>query len=161
VEETLTIGEVAERSGIATSALRFYERNGLITASRTASGQRRYRRDVLRRLALIRVGQRVGLRLEEIGTALATLPAGRAPTRRDWARLSRSWEARLEERLRLLQGLREQLTTCIGCGCLSLQTCALSNPQDHASALGSGPRYLLGDQAARGVAAGSGPRRAS
>lgn len=148
MDSTLSIGEVAERAGLATSALRFYERQALISAERSAGGQRRYRRDVLRRVAFIRVAQRVGLSLAEIREALADLPAGRAPTKSDWARLSNAWRGRLEERISLLEGLRDQLSSCIGCGCLSLRTCTLYNPADAAAHLGDGPRYLLGDSSA-------------
>ena len=143
MEDLLTIGEVAARSGLAASAIRFYERQGLVLAERTASGQRRFRRDVLRRLAFIRIAQRVGLSLEEIVTALAGLPADRAPNRKDWQRLTRDWRERLDERIMLLEALRGGLSECIGCGCLSLRTCALSNPGDVASSRGTGPRYLL------------------
>jgi MerR family redox-sensitive transcriptional activator SoxR len=146
MEHTLTIGEVARRTGLATSAIRFYESRGLVRADRTTGGQRRYRRDVLRRIAFIRVAQRVGLSLEEITEALATLPADLAPNRHDWAKLSQGWRGRLDERIRLLEGLRDGLTSCIGCGCLSLATCQLYNPEDRAAALGAGPRYLLGDR---------------
>lgn len=145
VDPTLSIGEVAERAGLTTSALRFYERQALISAERSAGGQRRYRRDVLRRVAFIRVAQRVGLSLGEIREALAELPAGRVPTKSDWSRLSKAWRGRLEERISLLEGLRDQLSSCIGCGCLSLRTCSLYNPSDGAAKLGGGPRYLLGD----------------
>lgn len=141
----LTIGEVAARTGLATSAIRFYEEKGLVTSERASSGQRRFRRDTLRRIAFIRVAQRVGVSLDEITEALATLPAGRTPTRSDWARLSKKWQDRLDERIALLQGLRDGLTSCIGCGCLSLATCRLYNPDDRASAFGPGPRFLLGD----------------
>jgi MerR family redox-sensitive transcriptional activator SoxR len=144
MEELLTIGEVAERSGMATSALRFYEQRGLLHAERTASGQRRYRREVLRRIAFVRMAQRVGLSLEEIVVALDGLPADRAPSRLDWQRITRGWRDRLDQRIALLEALRSGLTSCIGCGCLSLRTCALSNPDDVAAALGAGPRYLLG-----------------
>ena len=143
MEQLLTIGEVAERSGMATSAIRFYDRNGLISAERTQSGQRRFRRDVLRRLAYIRIAQRVGLSLEEIVASLAELPADRAPNAQDWRRLTRGWQDRIDERITLLEALRGGLASCIGCGCLSLRTCSLSNPGDLASALGSGPQYLL------------------
>jgi len=145
VERWLTIGEVVQRTGVSASALRFYERQGLITSQRTAGAQRRYRRDVLRRVAFIRVAQRVGLSLKEISEALASLPSERVPTKADWARLSRGWRQRVEERILLLEGLRDNLTSCIGCGCLSLRTCALYNRDDRARALGTGPRYLLGD----------------
>jgi len=144
-EQALSIGEVARRTGLATSAIRFYEARGLVHALRSDSGQRRFRRDVLRRIAFIRVAQRVGLSLEEIAEALAGLPSERAPSRRDWARLSAGWRARLDERIGLLEGLRDGLTSCIGCGCLSLSTCRLYNPEDRAASLGSGPRFLLGD----------------
>ncbi len=145
MDPELSIGDVGRRTGLAPSALRFYESQGLITAVRTTGGQRRYRRDVLRRVALIRVAQRVGLSLEEIREALASLPADRAPTKADWSRLSRSWRNRLDERIALLEGLRGKLASCIGCGCLSLRACALYNDGDQASKLGPGPRYLLGD----------------
>jgi MerR family redox-sensitive transcriptional activator SoxR len=143
--ELLSIGEVADRTGVAPSALRFYESEGFLTSTRTSGGQRRFHREVLRRVAFIRAAQRVGLSLEEIRAALATLPRGRTPTTADWARLSRSWRPRLDEQIALLERLRDQLTSCIGCGCLSLQKCALFNPGDQAAALGPGPRYLLGD----------------
>jgi MerR family transcriptional regulator, redox-sensitive transcriptional activator SoxR len=155
VDRLLTIGEVANRTGLAASAIRFYERQGLVQAERAESGQRRFRRDVLRRIAFVRVAQRVGLSLEEIAEALAGLPPDRAPTRSDWARLSRRWRARLDERIALLEGLRDGLTECIGCGCLSLATCRMYNPDDRAAALGSGPRYLLGDSSEK-VTAGRG-----
>src|SRR4051794_19518788 len=147
-EETLSIGEVAARSGVAASALRFYEDAGLVHADRSDGGQRRYARDELRRLAFIRVAQRVGLTLEEIRAALATLPDQRTPTAKDWERLSRSWRPRLDAQITMLSALRDELSSCIGCGCLSLRTCALYNPGDAAATLGSGPRYLLGDSAA-------------
>lgn len=143
--EELAIGAVAERSGLAVSALRFYEDQGLITAERTDGGQRRYHRDVLRRLAFISVAQRVGLSLAEIGEALATLPANAGPAGDEWAELSAAWRPVLDDRIRLLEGLRDQLDSCIGCGCLSLDHCALYNPDDRARSLGTGPRYLLGD----------------
>jgi len=145
MDNLLTIGEVAERSGLATSAIRFYERQGLVHAERTPSGQRRFRRDVLRRIAFVRIAQRVGLTLEEIAAALAVLPVDRAPTRRDWERLTAGWQARIEQRISLLEALQSGLSGCIGCGCLSLRTCALANPDDVASAAGSGPQYLMGD----------------
>ena len=140
--EQLTIGQVAERSGVPHTALRFYEESGLITADRTAGNQRRYPRAVLRRLAFIRTAQRVGLSLEQIRDALATLPGGRPPTKNDWARLSRSWRAELDTRIDALQRLRDRLTSCIGCGCLSLRTCVLHNPDDEMSHLGSGALRL-------------------
>ena len=139
----LTIGELAERSGVAASALRFYEQRGLIASERTGGNQRRYRRAMLRRVAVIRAAQAVGLSLEEIGAALERLPDGRTPTKRDWERLSRSWQSTLDARIAALQDLRDDLTGCIGCGCLSLQRCSLLNPGDVAAGSGSGPRYLL------------------
>src|SRR6201994_2713311 len=124
----LSIGEVADRTGVSVSALRFYEAEGMVSPTRTAGGQRRYPRDVLRRVAFIRVAQRVGLTLDEIRSALATLPEQRTPTAADWARLARAWKAQLDERIRLLEGVRDELSSCIGCGCLSLQACKLYNP---------------------------------
>lgn len=138
----LTIGELATRSGVAPSALRFYEAQGLIAAERTTGGQRRYQRVTLRRVAFIRAAQRVGLRLDEIADALATLPENRAPTKADWARLSQSWRSRLDERIVELQRLRDQLTECIGCGCLSLRSCTLRNTDDRVAAAGPGARIL-------------------
>lgn len=146
--ELLTIGAVARRAGVETSALRFYEAEGLISSTRTDGGQRRFTRDVLRRIAFIRVAQRVGLTLAEIRTALESLPDHRTPTPADWARLSTRWRARLDEQLALLERLRDDLSSCIGCGCLSFKACRLYNPDDGAAALGDGPRYLLGDSAA-------------
>ncbi|HEV7826799.1 MAG TPA: redox-sensitive transcriptional activator SoxR [Mycobacteriales bacterium] len=140
--DLLTIGEVAHRAGMAHSALRFYERQGLISAVRTSGGQRRYPRVVLRRLAFVRAAQNVGLSLHEIRTALATLPESRTPTKADWERLSRSWRARLDEQIEALLALRDGLTSCIGCGCLSLRQCALSNPHDAVAAAGPGARHL-------------------
>jgi len=145
--ELLSIGEVAERTGVAVSALRFYEAEGMLTTTRTAGGQRRFPRDALRRIAFIRVAQRIGLTLDEIKDALGTLPDERTPTAADWARLSKAWKAQLEERIRLLELVRDDLSSCIGCGCLSLRTCRLYNPDDRARVLGAGPRYLLGDHA--------------
>jgi MerR family redox-sensitive transcriptional activator SoxR len=138
----LAIGEVAERSGLAASAVRFYEKAGLVHAERTSSNQRLFRRDVLRRLAFIRIAQRVGLTLEEIVGALAELPVDKAPTAKQWQHLSQGWRQRIDERIEILEALRGGLTTCIGCGCLSLRTCALANPNDRAARSGSGPRYL-------------------
>ena len=140
--DLLSIGEVAQRAGLATSALRYYEQEGLITAVRSSGGQRRYHRSVLRRLAFVRAARTVGLSLEEIHAALETLPASRTPTKSDWARLSRSWRARLDEQIEALTALRDGLTSCIGCGCLSLRQCALSNPGDAVAARGPGARYL-------------------
>ncbi len=145
--DLLTITEVSRRSGVASSALRFYESCGLITAERAGSGHRRYPRPVLRRIAFIVFAQRIGLSLDEIGTELAKLPPDRAPTRRDWARLSSGWRARIDERIAELQRLRTGLTECIGCGCLSLDRCRLANPGDRAARFGAGPRYWVGDPA--------------
>jgi MerR family transcriptional regulator, redox-sensitive transcriptional activator SoxR len=149
--ELLTIGEVSRRSGVATSALRFYEDRGLITSERAGSGHRRYARPVLRRIAFIVFAQRIGLTLEEIGAELAKLPPDRAPTRRDWARLSSGWSTRIDDRIAELQRLQRGLTECIGCGCLSLDRCRLANPHDRAAALGPGPRYWIGDRPAGGA----------
>jgi len=146
VSELLTIGEVARRSGVAASALRFYEERGLIASERAGSGHRRYPRPVLRRIAFVVFAQRVGLTLEEIGAELARLPAGRTPSRQDWSRLTRAWSSRIEARIAELERLRAGLTECIGCGCLSLDRCALANPEDRAAGLGAGPRYWLGDR---------------
>ena len=144
-DQQLAIGAVADRTGIATSALRYYEREGLIWSIRTEGGQRRYERDILRRLAFIRVAQTVGLGLDEIRVALATLPSERTPNKADWDRIARAWRPRLDDQIASLERLRDQLSECIGCGCLSLRTCALYNPEDRASRLGDGPRFLLGD----------------
>ncbi|MCV2491027.1 redox-sensitive transcriptional activator SoxR [Geodermatophilus sp. YIM 151500] len=140
--DTLTIGEVAARSGVAASALRYYEQQGLLAPARTPGGARRYPRGVLRRLAFVRAAQNVGLSLAEIRAALATLPDGRPPTARDWARLSRDWRDRLDEQIAALVQLRDGLTSCIGCGCLSLGRCRLSNPGDVAGREGPGARWL-------------------
>ena len=142
----LTIGEVARRSGVAPSALRFYEERGLISAERAGSGHRRYARPVLRRIAFIVFAQRVGLSLDAIRAELARLPPERAPSRRDWARLTRSWTARIDRRIAELERLKVGLTECIGCGCLSIQRCRLANPGDRAARLGPGPRYWIGDR---------------
>jgi len=139
----LTIGDVSERAGVAQSTLRYYEREQLIESSRTAGGQRRYHRDVLRRIAFIRSAQHVGLSLDEIKQALAALPQARTPTAADWRRLSQSWRPRLDHRIAELERLRDRLDSCIGCGCLSLRVCQLSNPDDVAASLGSGPQWLL------------------
>jgi MerR family redox-sensitive transcriptional activator SoxR len=138
----LSVGEVARRSGFATSALRFYEREGLISAERTSGGQRRFDRGVLRRLAFIRAARHVGLTLDEVREALSTLPASRTPTRADWTKISRSWRKRLDGEIEALVALRDGLDSCIGCGCLSLKTCLLSNPQDEAAEYGPGAVYL-------------------
>lgn len=146
VEEELAIGAVATRAGVNVSALRFYEDRGLIRSRRSVGGQRRYRRSVLRRVAFIQAAQRVGLTLDEIGHALDTLPDRETLTARDWKRLSAAWRPMLDERIRMLEGLRDDLDSCIGCGCLSLERCRLRNPGDAAAARGPGPRYLLGDE---------------
>lgn len=138
----LTIGQVAERTGVATSALRYWEDLGLIASIRTTGNQRRYERATIRRVSFIRAAQRVGLSLEEIGSALQALPEGRTPTAQDWARLSRAWRSRLDEQIRRIERLRDKLDGCIGCGCLSLTACALNNPDDQAAALGPGARGL-------------------
>jgi len=144
-EHELTIGALSERTGVATSALRYYEAEGLLHADRSEGGQRRYARDALRRVSFIRVAQQVGLSLEEIRESLASLPDGRTPNQRDWERLSNSWRPRLDEQIAMLERLRDRLDGCIGCGCLTLKVCALYNPDDLAAARGAGPRYLLGD----------------
>ena len=146
MNDMLTIGEVSGRSGVASSALRFYEERGLISSERAGSGHRRYPRAVLRRIAFIVFAQRVGLTLEEIGEELAKLPANRAPTKRDWSRLSSRWSGRIDERIAELERLKLGLTECIGCGCLSLERCKLANPEDRAASKGPGPRYWIGDR---------------
>ena len=138
----MTIGELSRRSGVSQSALRFYERQGLIAAERTDGNQRRYAGVTLRRVALVQAGKTAGIPLERIRQALDTLPSGRAPTKRDWERLSSSWRRELDERIETLEAIRGRLTTCIGCGCLSLKTCALLNPGDAAAVEGAGARYL-------------------
>jgi MerR family transcriptional regulator, redox-sensitive transcriptional activator SoxR len=141
----LSIGEVAERSGVAPSALRFYERRGLISSTRTDGNQRRYERAVLRRIAFVQAGRAAGISLERIGAALAKLPSRRTPTRDDWERLSNRWRDDLDARIATLEALRERLTTCIGCGCLSIDKCELLNPDDEAAALGAGAHYIRAD----------------
>ncbi|MFL6139166.1 MAG: redox-sensitive transcriptional activator SoxR [Frankiaceae bacterium] len=140
--DLLTVGEVATRSGFAPSALRYYERLGLLAPVRTTGGQRRYERQVLRRLAFIRAARNVGLSLDEVAAALAQLPSGRTPTRADWTRLSRGWRRRLDDQIAALTALRDGLDSCIGCGCLSLRRCAISNPSDVAASAGPGAAYL-------------------
>jgi MerR family transcriptional regulator, redox-sensitive transcriptional activator SoxR len=140
--DLLTVGEIARRSGFAESAVRYYDKLGLVSATRTAGGQRRFERSTLRRLAFIRAARNVGLTLEEIAAALASLPASRTPTRADWGRLSRGWRQRLDDQIAALAALRDGLDSCIGCGCLSLQRCAISNPADTARAGGPGAAYL-------------------
>ena len=143
MEPVLIIGEVSRRSGVASSALRFYEERGLISSERAGSGHRQYPRSVLRRIAFIVFAQRIGLTLDEIGAELAKLPPDRIPTRRDWARLSGEWTKRIDDRIAQLQRLRAGLTQCIGCGCLSIDKCKLANPADRAGRGGAGPRYWL------------------
>ncbi len=145
-DDGLSIGAVAQRAGVAASALRFYEDQGLISGGRSAGNQRRYAKETLRRVAFIRIAQGVGLSLPEIRAALATLPEQRTPTPADWARLSRAWKPMIEARIAALAALRDQLDSCIGCGCLSLKRCKLYNPDDQARKLGTGPRFLLGDR---------------
>ncbi len=145
----LSIGEVSTRSGVSQSALRFYEREGLISSRRTDGNQRRYPGVTLRRVALVQAGKAAGIPLERIRVALDTLPEGRSPTKRDWERLSSSWRRELDGRIAALEAIRSRLTTCIGCGCLSLKTCALLNPEDRAADLGPGARYFEGDAATR------------
>jgi MerR family redox-sensitive transcriptional activator SoxR len=147
--DLLTIGEVAKRSGVAASALRFYEEKGLLESERSGSGHRRFPRAVLRRIAFIVFAQRIGLTLDEIGDELSLLPPERAPIGRDWARLSGKWTTRIEERIEELERLKAGLTVCIGCGCLSLERCRLSNPEDRAGRLGPGARYWMGDPPGR------------
>jgi len=143
---TLTIGELAKRTGVATSALRFYEERGLIFSERNAAGHRRYPRATARRVAFITFAQRVGLSLEEIKAELDTLPQHHVPTRDDWSRLTQQWQARIDERIRELERLKQGLTDCIGCGCLSLDRCAVMNPYDAAARFGAGPRYWQGNE---------------
>ena len=148
MSDLLTIGDVAKRSGVAASALRYYDERGLIESERAGSGHRRYPRRVLRRIAFIVFAQRIGLTLDEIGEELAKLPPDRAPSRRDWARLSSTWTGRIDDRIAELERLRAGLTECIGCGCLSLDRCRLANPDDRAARNGPGPRYWIGDRRA-------------
>jgi MerR family redox-sensitive transcriptional activator SoxR len=140
--DLFTVSEIANRSGFAASAIRFYEKQGLITATRTSGGQRRFERQMLRRLAFIRAARNVGLSLEEVADALAKLPDSRTPTRADWAGLSKTWRARLDDQIAGLMALRDNLDSCIGCGCLSLKRCAISNPGDTAAVVGQGAVYL-------------------
>ncbi|MEM8706005.1 MAG: redox-sensitive transcriptional activator SoxR [Actinomycetota bacterium] len=143
--DLLSVGQVAERCGVAASAVRFYDDVGLIRSTRTAGNQRRFARDTIRRIAFISAAQAVGRSLEEIGDALASLPDARTPTHADWNRVATSWRPRLDEQIERLIALRDQLDACIGCGCLSLDRCAMYNPTDVAARLGPGARYLLGD----------------
>jgi MerR family redox-sensitive transcriptional activator SoxR len=141
--ELLTIGAMSERTGVAPSALRFYESQGLVHTTRSDGGQRRYHRDMLRRVSFIRIAQQVGLTLDEIHEALESLPDNRTPNKHDWERLSRSWQPRLDEQIAMLERLRDRLTGCIGCGCLSLRVCQIVNPGDYAAERGPGPRWIL------------------
>lgn len=143
MEQQLSIGELSERTGVAPSALRFYETEGLVHSTRTEGGQRRFARSTIRRVSFIRVAQQVGLSLDEIREALASLPDQRTPTERDWQRLSRTWRPRIDERIAMLERLRDRLDGCIGCGCLSMKACRLLNPDDEAAERGPGPRYVL------------------
>jgi len=145
-DELLTIGEVAHRSGVAASALRYYEQRGLIRSTRSGSGHRRFPRPTLRRIAFIVFAQKIGLSLDEIAEELSKLPPDRTPVGRDWARLSRTWRARIRERIAELERLEQGLTRCIGCGCLSLKQCQLANPGDQAHRLGPGPRYWISER---------------
>lgn len=147
--QDLTIGQLAERTGLATSAIRFYESKGLLTPIRTAGGQRRFRRSDLRRVSFILITQALGYPLSAIAEQLDRLPESGAPNRRDWERLARGFRADIDERIRGLESLRDRLTSCIGCGCLSLKACRIYNPDDAAASGGTGPRYLLGDSAPR------------
>lgn len=148
MSQMLTINQVSRRSGVASSALRYYEERGLIASERAGSGHRRFRRAVLRRIAFVTFAQRLGLTLGEIADELSKLPDDRVPDRQDWARLSANWAGRIDEKIAELQRLREGLTECIGCGCLSFDKCRLSNPDDHAGNAGPGPRYWVGDEKA-------------
>ena len=146
MSDVLTIGEVAARSGVATSALRFYEEQGLMASERTDSGHRRYPRAVIRRVAFIVFAQKIGLSLEEIRVELAKLPRNRVPERGDWGKLSAAWTKRIDERIAELQQMKSGLTECIGCGCLSLDRCRFVNPADRAARRGSGPRFWMGER---------------
>ncbi|WP_328994076.1 redox-sensitive transcriptional activator SoxR [Kribbella sp. NBC_01245] len=139
----LTVGQVAERSGVAISALHFYERQNLIVSRRTSGNQRRYKRDTLRRVAMIRIAQRVGIPLSNVAAILALLPDGRTPTRQDWARISECWQAELDDRINHLLQLRDDFKDCVGCGCLSIDRCVLANPYDALAARGAGPQRLV------------------
>jgi MerR family redox-sensitive transcriptional activator SoxR len=143
MEHELPIGALSERTGVAPSALRFYEAEGLIHADRSSGGQRRYHRDMIRRVSFVRVAQQVGLSLDEIRSALSTLPESRTPTQKDWERLSSSWRPRLDAQIAMLERLRDRLDRCIGCGCLSLRVCHMMNPHDVVGDRGPGPRFVL------------------
>jgi MerR family redox-sensitive transcriptional activator SoxR len=145
VEPELTIGALSERTGVSNSALRFYESEAIIHASRSSGGQRRYPRETVRRVSFVRVAQQVGLSLDEIRSALASLPDNRTPNQKDWERLSKSWRPKIQHQIAMLERLRDRLDGCIGCGCLSLRVCRLVNPDDQAAKRGPGPRYILDD----------------
>jgi MerR family redox-sensitive transcriptional activator SoxR len=152
----LSIGDVSERTGVAPSALRFYEAEGMIRSERSTGNQRRYQREVIRRVSFIKVAQGVGLSLDEIRRALASLPNSRTPTEDDWSRLAAAWRPRIDAQIRLLERLRDRLDGCIGCGCLSLRHCHLLNPADAVGEHGPGPRYVLEDPVSAGTTAGRG-----
>lgn len=143
LDHEISIGELSERTGVARSALRYYEDEGLIHSERTSGNQRRYHREVVRRVSFIRVAQELGMSLEEIRDAMQALPESRTPTKADWARISKAWRPRIEARIEMMERLRDRLDSCIGCGCLSLKACHLLNPRDEAAESGTGPRYLL------------------
>lgn len=147
--QVLTIGDLADRTGLAVSAIRFYETKGLVTPARNAGGQRRYFRSDIRRLSFVQIAQQLGFSIEDIRAALATLPAGRTPTQKDWEKISRNFRDKLDERIARMTRLRDYLTGCIGCGCLSMQKCALVNPADGLKKFGPGPRSVLGDKLQR------------
>lgn len=144
--EGLPIGKLAERTGLSVSAIRFYETRGLVTAARNAGGQRRFDKSAIRKLSFVMIAQRLGFSIVEIGQQLNSLPKKRAPTQRDWTRISRQFRQELEQRIEAMTNLRDRLDGCIGCGCLSLKKCSIYNPDDMASSKGTGPRYLLGDK---------------
>lgn len=143
LDHEISIGDLSERTGVARSALRFYEDEGLVHSRRTSGNQRRYHRDTVRRVSFIRVAQELGMTLEEIRGAMADLPEERTPTKADWARISRNWRPRIDAQIEMLERLRDRLDSCIGCGCLSMRACRLMNPDDEAAQDGPGPRYLL------------------
>lgn len=145
MEDQLTIGALSERTGVSQSALRFYEAQGLIHASRSGGGQRRYEREAIRRVSFIRIAQQVGLSLDEIREAMSQLPGNRTPNAKDWERISASWRPRIDHQIAMLERLRDRLHGCIGCGCLSLKICKLANPDDTAGSHGPGPRYIIED----------------
>ncbi len=146
MSEGLPIGKLAERTGLSVSAIRFYESRGLVMADRNAGGQRRFDKSAIRKLSFVMIAQQLGFSIGEIGKQLTSLPKKRAPTKRDWTRISRQFGQELDERIEALTNLRDRLDGCIGCGCLSLKNCSLYNPEDRAASNGPGPRYLLGDK---------------